>query len=157
MRAPQSVAAAHSLSQAEMHVVLGENGQALTSARQALEQDRDFPEAMALVAYLEAIGADAETTTYIQDSLNLVNSAIRKKDTCKRAYYYRAEIKKLLEDHEGAIADLDVAVAQDPNDVDARRELRVYEQKVKDGSIKLGGSPDSQKSSKGFFDRLRGK
>jgi tetratricopeptide (TPR) repeat protein len=154
----KSVEAEHAVSQAEMHFVLGENAQAIQSARRAVALDRELPEASALLAYFQAIGLDPDEDAYIQDSLSLVNRALLKKETCRRGHYYRAEIKKRLEDHEGAIRDLRIAVAQDPNDVEARRELRVYEQKVSDGSITLGlGSSGSNKTSKGLLDRLRGK
>jgi hypothetical protein len=65
---------------------------------------------------------------------------------------------KRLEDHEGAIRDLRVAVANDGDDVEAQRELRVYESKVRDGTIQIRSmSPSGTKKSEGFFDRLRKK
>jgi hypothetical protein len=150
--------AEQAVSQAEMHFVLGETELACASARRAYALDRELPEAMALLAFFQAIGLDSEQDPYIQDSLALVNCALRKKATCRRGHYYRAEIKKRLEDHEGAIADLRIAVAQDSNDVEARRELRVYEQKVRDGTVTLGlGSSGSNRTSKGLLDRLRRK
>ena len=78
---------------------------------------------------------------------------------CRRAHYYRAELKKKMEDHEGAIRDLRVAVTNDPDDVDAQRELRVYETKIRDGTIEIRSlSPfGGTKKPEGFFDRLRKK
>jgi tetratricopeptide (TPR) repeat protein len=150
------IEADQALSQAEMHFVLGDREQATLHAERALAHERAMPEAMALLAYLRMLGLGPEQDNLVHKSLDLVNAAIAKKDSCKRAYFYRAEIKKRLEDHEGAIDDLRAAVAQDPNDVDACRELRIYEQKLRDGSVKLGAPPSGQpKASKGLMDRLR--
>ena len=76
----------------------------------------------------------------------------------RRAHYYRALLQKRLSEHEGAIRDLRAAVTNDPDDVEAQRELRVYEQKLRDGSVKLGAqSSGEHTTSKGLMDRLRGR
>jgi tetratricopeptide (TPR) repeat protein len=146
------IEADHAFSQAEMHFVLGDHEQALAHAEKALALERGMPDAMALLAYLRMLGLGPEQGHLVYKALEVVNLAIGKKDSCKRGYYYRAEIKKRLEDHEGAIEDLRLAVAQDPADVDACRELRIYEQKLRDGSL---GTEASHKAS--LMDRLRGK
>jgi tetratricopeptide (TPR) repeat protein len=149
--------AEHSLSQAEMHFVLGERDQALGFARKAFADAPEMPEAMAFLAYLEALGSTEDA--FLRDLLKMIDTAVAKDDTCRRGRFYRAEIKKRLEDHHGAIRDLRVAVTNDPDDADAQRELRAYEQKVRDGTIELrsmspfGGTPKPS----GLMDRLRGK
>jgi tetratricopeptide (TPR) repeat protein len=152
-----SLEAEHALSQAEMHLVLGDRGQAIAFTREALALEPAMPEAQAFLAYLEVQGLDSDEDRYTEDSLTLLDSVLRRKETCRRAHYYRAEVKKRLGDHEGAILDLRVAVTQDPNDVEARRELRIYEQKVRDGSIDLTlGSSGARARPKGLLDRFRG-
>jgi tetratricopeptide (TPR) repeat protein len=151
------VEADHALSQAEMHCVLGDREEAMAHARKALLKEPGMPEAMALLAYLQILGPSSEEASVLQRSLDLANAAIGKKASCRRGHFYRAEIKKRMDDDEGAIHDLRVAVASDPNDVEARRELRIYEQKLKDGSVKLGvASSGEHHKSKGLLDRLRG-
>jgi tetratricopeptide (TPR) repeat protein len=153
----ESLEAEHCLSQAEMHFVLGEREQAVGFARKAFAEAPGMPEAMALLAYLEALGSNEEA--FLRDLLKMIDTAVAKDDTCRRGRFYRAEIKKRLEDHHGAIRDLRMAVTNDPDDADAQRELRAYEQKVRDGTIELrsmspfGGTPKPS----GLFDRLRGK
>jgi tetratricopeptide (TPR) repeat protein len=152
-----SVEAEHALSQAEMHFVLGDTAKAIECVRGALATDPGLPEAKALLAYLLMFRLDPpDDEAGLRDSLSLVDSAIRQNGTCRRAHFYRAEIKRRLEDHEGAIADFRIAVAHDANDVDARRELRIYEQKVKDGTIALGEG-GSRGKRQGLLDRIRGK
>ena len=89
----------------------------------------------------------------------MLDMAIGKDPMCRRGHYYRAEVKKRMEDHDGAIRDLRLAVTNDPDDVDAQRELRVYETRLRDGSIQLRSmSPfGGTKKPEGFFDRLRKK
>jgi tetratricopeptide (TPR) repeat protein len=77
---------------------------------------------------------------------------------CRRAHYYRALLQKRLGEHEGAIRDLRAAVTNDPDDVDAQRELRIYEQKLRDGTVQIRSmSPFPGKKPDGFFERLRKK
>jgi tetratricopeptide (TPR) repeat protein len=154
-----SPAAEHALSQAEMHLVLGNLGQAIACAREALSKAPGLPEAQALLGYVRVLGPDAEAKQNLLESLRLVNAALRTKDECRKGYYYRAQIRMRLDDHAGAIEDLRLAVARDPQDIEAQRELAIYELKVRDGSIRLdthSTAPDS-KSNRGLLDRLRGR
>jgi tetratricopeptide (TPR) repeat protein len=150
-RKARSLEAEHALSQAEMHMMLGERAQAMAFANKALGYEHGMPEATVFLAYAEMLALGPDEKALLQESLDVVDAILRKKASCKRAHYYRAEIKRRLQDHAGAIDDLRVAVAQDPNDVDARRELRIYDQRVRDGSIRLGSSPHSA----GWMRRLR--
>ena len=148
------------LSQAEMHVTLGDRPQAESLARKALVASPGFPEAMALLAYLEVLDPRrSQQPEHVRACLKKVEMAIGKDPMCRRAHYYRAQLKKRLEDHEGAIRDLRVAVTNDPDDVEAQRELRVYETKLRDGTIQIRSlSPSGgTKKAEGFFDRLRKK
>jgi tetratricopeptide (TPR) repeat protein len=125
--------AEHALSQAEMHLVLGDHDPASAFARRALAIEPGMPDARVLLAYLDALASGPGQEQKLRDSLSLIDGALREKATCRRGHYYRAEVRKRLEDHEGAIQDLREAVLEDANDVEALRELRVYEQQWKDG------------------------
>ncbi len=89
----------------------------------------------------------------------MVDMALGKDPTCRHGHFFRAQIKKRMEDHEGAIRDLRSAVTNDPDDVEAQRERRVYETKLRDGSIQIRSlSPSGgTKRPEGFFDRMRKK
>jgi Tfp pilus assembly protein PilF len=155
----EGAAADHLISQAEMHVTLGDRAEAESLVRKALVAAPGFPEAMALLAYLEAMDSRKGGAEHLRNCLKMVDMAVGKDPMCRRAHYYRAELKRKMEDHEGAIRDLRVAVTNDPDDVDAQRELRVYETKIRDGTIEIRSlSPfGGTKKPEGFFDRLRKK
>jgi len=148
------------LSQAEMHVTLGDRAQAEALARRALVAAPGFPEAMALLAYLELLdGRKSQQPEHVRNCLKMVDMALGKDPMCRRGHFYRAMMKKRLEDDEGAIYDLRTAVTHDPDDVEAQRELRVYETKLRDGTLQIRSlSPaGGTKKSESFFDRLRKK
>jgi tetratricopeptide (TPR) repeat protein len=146
------------LSQAEMHLTLGERREADQLARKALHASPGLPEAIALLAYLEALdGRKSAAPEHLRNCLKMVDLAITKNPMCKRAHFYRAYMEKKLEDHEGAIRDLRIAVTNDADDVEAQRELRVYESKVRDGTIQIRSMSPSGVKKESFFDRLRKK
>jgi hypothetical protein len=134
---PVAREADQALSEAEMQLLSGDRAKAIDRARRALTLAPGMPAATAFLAYLEALGAGAGQEAYLRDLLRVVDAAIVEEETCRRARYYRAEIKKRLRDHEGAIRDLRAAIRNDPDDVDAHRELNAYERRVHQGTIIL--------------------
>lgn len=145
------------LSQAEMHFVLGERDQAVGLVRRALAECPGMPEAMAFLAYLEALGLGDGQDDFMRDLLRMLDAALQKDETCRRGRFYRAELRKRLGDHEGAIRDLRVAVMNDPDDTAPQRELRAYEQKLKDGSVALRTLSPAGGTARpsGLLDRFR--
>ncbi len=153
--------AEHALSQAEMHLVLGDRDPAIAFAKRALTIEPEMPDARALLSYLGALALDSRQEAQLRDSLSRIDAALQEKDTCRRGHYYRAAIRSRLEDHEGAISDLREALLQDPNDVEALAELRDYEQQLKDGTLTLGpkssGPPRTGSGGLlGLFGRTKG-
>ncbi len=153
------ITAHHLVSEAEMHFVLGERVRAVGIVRQALAVAPSLPAAMALLAYLEALGTRKGQESYLRDLLRMVDTALVKDDRCKRGRLARAEIKKRLGDHEGAIRDLRAALRNDPDDADAGHELAVYERKVRDGTVLIRSAPEQGGTERpsGIVDWLRGK
>jgi hypothetical protein len=156
----ENAEADHLLQQAEMHLTLGDRPQAEGLVRKSLVASPGFPEAMALLSYLEMLDArKSKLPEHLRNCLKMVDMAIGKDPMCRRAHFYRAQMKKRLEDHEGAIRDLRAAVTNDPDDVEAQREIRVYETKLRDGTIQIRSlSPaGGTKRPEGFFEKLRKK
>jgi len=149
-----NLAAEQSLSQAHMHLALDERDQALAMARKALAEEPGLPAAAILAAYLASA---AETNPReLRALLSMIEKALGREPSCRRGYFYRAELRKRLGDHKGAVDDLRTAIRNDPDDAEAVRELRAYERKIESGALKLDGEAEAPKSIR-FLDRLRGK
>jgi tetratricopeptide (TPR) repeat protein len=129
--------AARCVSEAELQYAAGRRERALLLVRRALTLAPGFPRAVALLAYLEAVATIAGQDAYLQSLLKMIEAAMVKEDKCRRARFYRAEIRKRLGDHEGALRDLRAAIRDDPDDIDANRELNAYERKIREGAIIL--------------------
>jgi hypothetical protein len=156
----ENAEADHLLQQAEMHLTLGDRAQAEGLVRKSLVASPGFPEAMALLAYLEMLDTrKSQQPEHVRNCLKMVDMAIGKDPMCRRAHFFRAQMRKKLDDHEGAIRDLRAAVANDADDVEAQRELRVYETKLRDGTIQIRSlSPSGgTKRPEGFLNKLRKK
>jgi len=144
-RSPEADSA---IAQAEMHFVLEERQEAVSYVRQALTHSPKMPAALALLSAIEASSLKHGEEHKLRDILKRLDAIIAADDTCRRGLYYRAQIKKRLGDFDGAIQDLRRAVANDPDDADVQRELRLSERQNRE--------PEPPKSTS-FLDRLRGK
>ena len=148
----------HLVSQAEMHLLLREHSRVAALARRALEVLPGMPEASALLAYVEAIALADGQERELRERLKAMDATIAKRSTCRRARYYRAEIKKRLHDHEGAVDDLRMAVRHDPDDADAARELVWYEREIREGRLEIGARKQGETAKTlGLLKLIRGK
>jgi curved DNA-binding protein CbpA len=157
-RLRESAEADHMMSEAEMHLTLGDRETAESLARKAVVSAPTMGEARALLAHIESLDPRRGKEEHVRSCVKTIDMALGQDPMCRRAHYYRALLQKRLGEHEGAIRDLRVAVTNDSDDVDAQRELRVYEQKLREGTIQIRSmSPFPGRKADGFFDRLRKK
>ena len=157
-RIKETADADHFISEAEMHLTLGDRESAETVARKAVVAAPMMGEARALLAHIESLDPRRGKEEHLRSCVKTIDMAIGADPMCRRAHYYRALLQKRLGEHEGAIRDLRAAVTNDPDDVDAQRELRIYEQKLRDGTVQIRSmSPFPGKKPDGFFERLRKK
>ena len=157
----ENAEADHLLSQAEMHLTLGDRLQAEGLARKALGRLAGAPggDGAARVPGGDRPAPRAERAPpgVAQDDRHGHREGpdVQASPLLPR----RDQEARSRGNHEGAIRDLRVAVTNDPDDVDAQRELRLYEKKLRDGTIQIRSlSPSGGiKKPEGFFDRLRKK
>ncbi len=148
--------AQQAIAEAETQFLLGERHRAVALVRKALTLAPGTPSALALLAYLEASGTAPGQEGYLRDLLRMADAALDKEPSCRRGRFYRAEIRKRLGDHEGALRDLRTAIRDDPDDVDAHRELNAYERKVREGTVILqSGAAGASGPRAGVVDWLR--
>ncbi len=145
---PENPEAASAIDQAEMYFAIDERHQALGFVRQALALVPKMPAGLVLLAALEASTVHKGQEDKLRDILKRLDFVIATNPTCRRGRFYRGQIRRRLGDIEGAISDLQEAVRIDPDDVDAKRELKLCQMKERDS----GGT-----QRKSLLDKLRGK
>ncbi len=123
-------AAEKALSEAEIHLLLGDRARARGFVRTALAMAPGMPPALALLAHLEAQALGEGQEAYLADLLRVMDAAIVKDAKCRRGHFYRAEVRNRLGDYEGGLSDLRIAVENDPEDADALHELGVCERRA---------------------------
>jgi hypothetical protein len=135
------------IEEAEMNFVLNERHKALNVVRQALALSPKMPAGVVLLAALEASNVKDGEEDKLKNIIQRMDTIIRDNPDCRRGRYYRGMLKKRMGEYDSAIVDLKEAVARDPDDMEAKRELRICELKEKE-TAKKGGS---------LLDRLRGR
>jgi tetratricopeptide (TPR) repeat protein len=135
------------IEEAEMNFVLDDRHKALNLVRQALTASPKMPAGLALLAALEASNVRDDDPAKLQNIIQRLDSILRSSPACRRGRYYRGRLKRRVGDFDGAVDDLREAVERDPDDLEAKRELRICEAKQKEPP-KSGGS---------LLDRLRGR
>jgi hypothetical protein len=127
----KSPEAERAVADAEMNFLLGDRHQALEFVKTALEHSPKLPAAMVLLAALEATNVSKGQEEKLQPILQRLNAILLRDPSCRRGHAYRGTIRRRAGDFDGAIDDLRLAVEQDPEDVDAARELRITERMAK--------------------------
>jgi tetratricopeptide (TPR) repeat protein len=129
--------------QAEMLFVLGERSDALRVVRAALTIAPRMATGLVLLLAIEA--AEVSDPEKLRDILRRLDTVLASNRTCRRGRFRRGQIRKRLGDLDGAIDDFRAAMAADPNDVEAREELKSCDRRGREAP------PHT------LMDRLRGK
>lgn len=129
----------------------GEWALAEKEARRLAESDPNDSDALALLAWSAARGGDAPDDT-LRMSLVSLDRAVHLDRTCERALYLRGCLAKKLGKIDAAFRDFARVVHLNPQNVDALREVRLFEMRARKGSGEhpLGGVS-------GIVDRLKGR
>jgi hypothetical protein len=152
VRPPPNPEADRAIEKAEMHFVVGDRPQALNLVREALTLSPKMSAGLVLLAALEASNVRDGHEDKLPNIIQRLDTVLAADPTCRRGRYYRAKLRKRVGDVEGAVSDLREAVANDPEDVEAQRELKLCERDEKNQrSERESVKPPS------FLDRLRGR
>ncbi len=102
-------------------------------ARQALADDPEQPDHIALVAWLDAQKPDANLLLCIQ----ALDRAVAHQPKNVRALWYRGQLYKRLNKMTRALHDFRLIVEYDPRHVDAQREIRIYNMRRSDRATSI--------------------
>jgi tetratricopeptide (TPR) repeat protein len=128
------VSAAVEFQKAEICLKKNDPVQAEALARRAVEMDPNQADYIALLAWIESLkDSSAEAT---QDRIADLDRAIKINERCERAYFYRAMLYKRHNRDGPALKDFQKVNQLNPKNIDAQRELRLYEMR--------GAQPRSQ-------------
>ena len=124
------------------HVLLKRNNLAAAEveARQALADDPEHADHVALVAWIDAIKPNAD----LERVLKVLNDCVRMEEMNLRVLWYRGQILKRLGHERRALEDFRTIVERDPRHVDAQRELRLHDLQRSGRNSKM---PTSAKTS----------
>jgi DnaJ-domain-containing protein 1 len=144
------------LREAETALLRGDLARAEEHCRRACEASPNDAGAIALSAWVLASHPHAAPDV-VSEAITALGRAIRLDGHCETAFFYRAELRRRSGALELAIGDYRRVVALDPRHVAAMREVRVYEMRVRNGTIRPArpASTDSTADKiSGFFSKL---
>jgi hypothetical protein len=106
-------------------------------SRRANREEPANADALALLAWVEALNPNNQGTEATRKRIAMLSRAIDLDDHCENAVYWRAQLYKRTENHPAAIRDFKRVIALNEEHVDAVRELRIYEMRVRHKSITI--------------------
>ena len=121
-------------------------------ARRAMEDD---PEQSDYVALYATIASERRGDGRMDDLIALLDGAIRREPQNERARFARARIYKRMNRMDVAIKDFRWVAEQNPNNLDAVREVRLY--RMRRGSLAPGSARGDKRDTKrpgGLFGKL---
>jgi curved DNA-binding protein CbpA len=111
----------------------------------AVQSDPDQPEYLALLVWVRAMRRgdppelrEGQTSTHFDDLIKILDGILAKEAEFERALYYRGVLLKRSGRIERAIRDFRLAAEKNPKNLDAVREVRLYEMR------KRGGAPPAK-------------
>ena len=127
--------AATNFQKAEFYLRRGEMKEAEALCRKAFEADPQPPEYGALLAWIEATKPENQGPSETRAKIELLDKAIATNDMLERAYFYRGMLYKRLSSMHRAVADFRKAADLNPRNLEATREVRLFEMRRSRGSI----------------------
>jgi curved DNA-binding protein CbpA len=139
--------AATNFQKAEFFLRRGDFKEAEVLCRKAHEGDSKQPEYLAMLAWLESMKPENQGPKPTQERIAMLDQAIMANERLERAVFYRGMLYKRLGDTHSAVRDFRRASELNPRNLDAVREVRLFEMRASRGSIPPPGAMD-EKSEK---------
>jgi curved DNA-binding protein CbpA len=109
--------------------------QAELYCRSACQLDPDRPPYMALLAWLDSMKPENQTPKAMLALIERLGQAIDASDRCEGAFFYRGMLHKRLGNDRQAQRDFARAAELNPRNIDAAREVLLFQKRVTKGSI----------------------
>lgn len=140
--------AATNFQKAEICLRRSDYTQAESLCRKAHELDPQQPEYIALLAWLESMKPEKQGPEPTMACIAMLDQALATNDKLERAYFYRGMLHKRLQNGAAAVRDFRRASELNPRNIDAVREVRLFEMRKGRNSV-----PPPPASARGGSDR----
>ncbi len=127
--------AATNFQKAEFFLNRGNTKEAEALCRKAYDADPKPAEYMAMLAWLEAMKPENQGEKQTKEKIAMLDQCIAASERLERAYFYRGMLYKRLGNFHAAARDFRQAADLNPRNVDALREVRLFEMRKSTGSI----------------------
>jgi tetratricopeptide (TPR) repeat protein len=149
------VSAAVEFQKAEICLKKNDLAQAEELATRAVRMDPNQADYRALLTWLQALKPEAQSPEATQVKIEALDEALKMNARCERAYLYRAMLYKRQHRDGVAFKDFKKVVELNPKNIDAQREIRLYEMRGGAPPPPAAPSSPSEASSKpGLFQKL---
>lgn len=122
---------------ATIYASRGDLARAERLARRACADEPESATALALLAGILVSRADSKEADALREALGMVTRALQLDAECAAAHHQRGQIFKRFGDHAAAFRSFRRAVAADPQHVESQREIRVYEIRIRNGTLRI--------------------
>jgi curved DNA-binding protein CbpA len=140
--------AATNFQKAEFYLKKNDLKEAEAHCRKARETDPQAPEYLAMLAWLEALKLENQNPDATLARIKMLDQAIGQNSMLERAYFYRGLLYKRLGDMRNAVRDFKSSAELNPRNLDAVREVRLYEMRKSKGSLPPPPPADAPPSSR---------
>lgn len=153
----RAMTAANDFQKAEVYLKRNDLAAAEALGNRALQNDPEQPEYLAFVTWLQAlkrgdppIEAGAAPNTHLDDLIRTLDKILAKEPHFERALFYRANLFRRSGLLDKAYRDFRAVLEKNPKNIDAQREVRLYEMRRKsEGGRKLTPVPGTAQPSGG--------
>lgn len=150
--------AATNFQKAEICLKRNDFKQAEELCKKAIAVEPNQADYVTMMAWLQAQKPQKQDTGSLQAVVLELTRAIGISQACERAFFYRAQLLKRLGQEAQAIKDFKRAIELNPRNVDAQREVRLYNMrggdKARPGASAAPGSKGGKAEGGGLFGKL---
>jgi hypothetical protein len=115
----------------------GELERAERLAKRATKVTPEAGAPLALLAWIEATKPQNASPDETKKRILMLDRAIRADDKLEQAYYWRALLHKRIDSHNAALWNFRKVIEMNPKHMDAVREIRVYEMRIRRNSLTM--------------------
>ena len=106
-------------------------------AKRATKVSPEAGAPLALLAWIEATKPQNATPEETKKRIVMLDRAIRADEKLEQAFYWRGLLHKRIESHNAALSNFRKVVEMNPKHMDAVREIRVYEMRIRRNSLTM--------------------